>query len=261
MPIKLDYPARADGAKVAFVTLDNEAKLNTLNRALMTELIEVMAGLAQDAALRAVVLTGAGTRAFVGGADITEMAVLDRDSAAQFITLVHRCCEAIRRLPVPVIGRILGFALGAGMELAAACDFRVAAGTAKFGMPEVKLGIPSVVEAALLPHLIGWGRTRELLLLGEIHSAVELESWGFLEKLVPPSELDAAVEGWLAALVSAGPEAVKLQKRLIRHWEEVSIPEGIKAGIDMFAASWSTDEPKEMMAEFLARRAASKRKL
>src|ERR1700722_15637420 len=119
MPIKVDYPVRADGAKVAVVTLDNEAKLNTLNRVLMTELIEVMADLAQDAALRAVVLTGAGTRAFVGGADITEM--------------VRRCCEALRRLPVPVIGRIQGFALGAGMELAAACDFRVAAGTARFG--------------------------------------------------------------------------------------------------------------------------------
>src|SRR5271154_2887883 len=153
MPIKLEYPARADGAKVAFVTLDNEAKLNTLNRALMTELIAVMADLAQDTALRAVVLTGAGTRAFVGGADNTEMAGLDRDSAAQFITLVHRCWGAIRRLPVPGVRRVLGFAWGAGMELAAACDFRVAAGTAKFGMPEVKLGIPSVVEAALLPHL------------------------------------------------------------------------------------------------------------
>ena len=97
------------------------------------------------------ILTGAGERAFVGGADINELAHLDRDSAREFITLVHRCCDGFRRLPVPVIARIDGYALGAGLELAAACDLRVASDRSMFGMPEVRVGIPSVVEAALLP--------------------------------------------------------------------------------------------------------------
>jgi enoyl-CoA hydratase len=260
MPVRLDFPNRPDGARVAFVTLDNAAKLNTLNRALMSELIAVMDGLASDMALRAVVLSGAGERAFVGGADITEMAALDQASAREFITLVHLCCDTMRRSPVPVLARIEGFALGAGMELAAACDLRVAAQTARFGMPEVKLGIPSVVEAALLPGLIGWGRTRELLLLGEVYTADEVERWGFLEKLVPAADLDQAIEAWLTALVSAGPEAVKLQKRLIRRWEELPTPDAVAAGIDIFAAAWSTDEPKAMMTEFLAHRAAMKKR-
>jgi enoyl-CoA hydratase/carnithine racemase len=259
MPVLVDFPGRPDGGRIAIVTIDNAAKLNTLNRAIMTEFIAAMADLAQDRALRAVVLTGSGERAFVGGADIAEMAALEAASARAFITLVHRSCDALRRLPVPVIARVQGFALGAGMELAAACDLRVAADTARFGMPEVKLGIPSVVEAALLPGLIGWGRTRELLLLGEVYPAAEAAAWGFLEKVVPAAELDAAVETWLASLISAGPEAIKLQKRLIRRWEELPIPDAVEAGIDFFAASWASDEPGRMMAEFLARRAATKK--
>jgi len=255
MPVRVDFPARPDGMRIALVTIDNQAKLNTLNRAIMTEFVAALEQLGRDPDLRAVVLTGAGERAFVGGADITEMARLDIASARDFITLLHRSCDAVRTLPVPVIARIAGFALGAGMELAAACDLRVAADTARFGMPEVKLGMPSVVEAALLPGLIGWGKTRELVLLGEVYPAAEALRWGFLEKLVPAAELDAAVETWLAALASCGPESVKLQKRLVRRWEELSIPAGVSAGIDFFAAAWVTDEPTRMMAEFLARKA------
>ena len=116
-----------------------------------------MAEVAADPELRLAILTGAGGRAFVGGADIGEIAALDHASARDFITLVHRCCDAFRRLPVPVIARIDGYALGAGLELAAACDLRVASETSVFGMPEVAIGIPSVVEAALLPRLIGAG--------------------------------------------------------------------------------------------------------
>src|SRR5439155_1086231 len=119
-----------------------------------------------DPELRLVIVTGAGERAFVGGADINELAALDTDSAREFITLVHRCCDGFHRLPVPVIARIDGYALGAGLELAAACDLRVASNRAVFGMPEVRVGIPSVVEAALLPQLIGYGRARRLLLTG-----------------------------------------------------------------------------------------------
>ena len=125
--------------------------------------------LAHDEMLRVVVLSGAGNRAFIGGADIDEMARLDEGSARAFISRLHRCCESLRDLPVPVIARITGYTLGAGLEIAAACDLRIADSTAVFGMPEVKLGIPSVIEAALLPMLIGWGRTRQICSLGDKH--------------------------------------------------------------------------------------------
>ena len=149
------------GGLIARVTIDNQAKLNTLNSGLMRRFVEALRTLAANAQLRAVVLTGAGERAFIGGADIEEMAKLSPDTARAFITRIHDCCEALRLLPVPVLARIGGYALGAGMEIAAACDLRLASESARFGMPEVKLGIPSVVEAALLPMLIGWGRTRQ----------------------------------------------------------------------------------------------------
>jgi enoyl-CoA hydratase len=155
------------GGSFAFLTIDNRAKLNALDRALMREFITAIDGLAARDDLRALVVTGAGERAFIGGADIREMAALDRDSAKDFITLVHRTCDGLRRLPVPVIARIDGFALGAGLEVAVSCDLRVASRRSKFGMPEVRVGLPSVVEAALIPALIGAGRARELLMLGE----------------------------------------------------------------------------------------------
>ena len=161
---RVEYQKRAEGGRIARLTIDNAAKRNSLNSALMVEIAAKMAELAADPDLRLAILTGAGTAAFVGGADIAEIAALDHAGARRFITLVHRCCAAFRHLPVPVIARIDGFALGAGLELAAACDLRVAGENSAFGMPEVAIGIPSVVEAALLPRLIGAGRARRLLL-------------------------------------------------------------------------------------------------
>ena len=115
-------------------------------------------------------------------------------------------------------------------------------------------GIPSVVEAALLPGLIGWGRTRELLLLGEVHDAATLAEWGFLNRVVPLAALDGAVEDLLQALFTAGPDAVKRQKSLIAAWEELPVGAAIEAGIDAFAASWDSAEPARMMREFQAKR-------
>src|SRR5262245_52229570 len=132
--------ASDDRGAIATVTVDNRAKLNTLTRALMVEFVTQVEALAAREDLRAVVLTGAGEKAFVGGANIPEMAALDRSSAEAYITLVHRTCDCLRRLPVPVIARIDGYALGAGLEVAVSCDLRVATSRAKFGMPEVKVG-------------------------------------------------------------------------------------------------------------------------
>jgi enoyl-CoA hydratase/carnithine racemase len=238
--------------------VENERRLNVLNSSLMTEFAERVEALAGDESLRAVVLTGAGTKAFIGGADINEMARLTPASGRAFITLVHRCCDALRNLPVPVIARIGGYTFGAGLEIAAACDLRIASDSASFGMPEVKRGIPSVVEAALLPALIGWGRTRQLLLLGETITSSEAVQWGLVERVVPGPHgaLDAAVEGWIASLLQAGPRAIRLQKKLIRSWEDLPLSAAVRAGVDAFEAAWETDEPRRLMEEFLNRRAS-----
>jgi enoyl-CoA hydratase len=243
---------RPEGGHLARVTIDNAAKLNTLNRALMVEIVEAIELLEADAALRLVILRGAGERAFVGGADITELAGLNEDSARDFITLVHRCCDGFRRLAVPVIARIDGYALGAGLELAAACDLRVASERAIFGMPEVRIGIPSVVEAALLPLLIGHGRARRLLLTGETIGAAEALHWGLVDAVAPPQELDAAVERFAAAILAGGKHAIRLQKALIGEWEDLSTSAAVARGIDAFAEAYATDEPRQMAEARLA---------
>ncbi len=257
--VRVSIDEVAPGARVARVVIDNERRLNSLNSALMTRFVDAVQALGADPGLRAVGVTGAGDKAFVGGADIGEMGrVTNGEEARAFITRVHRCCDVLRELPVPVIARIQGFALGAGLELAAACDLRVAADTAQFGMPEVKLGIPSVVEAALLPGLTGWGRAREMLLLGENFGAAQAEAWGMVERVVPAAGLDAVVDGWIRSLLHTGREAVRLQKQLIRRWEDLPMRDAVRAGIDSFAAAWDSDEPRRMMAEFQAARQAAK---
>ena len=252
--VVLTVDRRPPDDHVAFLTVHNPTRLNALSSAVMDGFVAAVEQLRQDEALRVLVVTGTGDRAFVGGADIDEMAHLDVTSARAFITRVHRCCEALRDLPVPVIARINGYALGAGLELAAACDLRVATDTAQFGMPEVRLGMPSVVEAALLPALVGWGHARELLLLGEIITAQEAARWGLIERVVPADQLDQAVERWIQAVLSAEPRAVRLQKRLIRKWEKLPLDAAIQAGIDAFETAFESDEPRRAIAKFRARR-------
>jgi enoyl-CoA hydratase len=240
------------GSPVALVTVDNRRKLNCLSTALIVELRAAFERLSDDRTLRAVVLTGAGDRAFIGGADLNELGAFSTDSARLFITRLHQACDAIRKCPVPVIGRVNGFCLGAGLEVAASCDFRAASDNATFGMPEVHMGIPSVIEAALLPGQIGWGRTREMLLTGVIYSAAEALAMGFVQKAVPAAELDAAVDPWLAGIARATPEAVRSQKALIDRWERVSIDEGIYAGIDALSDAYKTGEPQAAIRAFFA---------
>ena len=249
--VRLD--ARA-GDTIAYLTIDNRAKLNTFDRALMSEFIAAVDALSARDELRALLLSGAGDRAFIGGASIPEMAALDCDSARDFITLVHRTCDCLRRLPVPVIAAIDGYALGAGLEVAVSCDLRVATTRAKFGMPEVRVGIPSVVEAALIPSLIGYGRARELLMLGEIIGAETALRWGLIERVVTPEALDAEVEKIVAALLAAGAQAVRRQKVLMQQWENLPAAGAIAASIDAFAKAFETDEPTRMLSAFAKRK-------
>ena len=240
--------------RVAHITVDRTAKLNVRDRPAIDALRAAAAALHRDGDLRAVVLTGAGDRAFIGGADIPTMAALDPAGAEDFITALQDAVAALRAMPVPVIARINGYCLGAGLEIAAGCDLRVAADTAVFGMPEVKVGIPSVIEAALLPRLIGWGRATELILTGETIDAAEALRIGLVEKVTAPEALDAGVEAWLGSILAAGPEAVRLQKALMRQWETLTLDQAVQAGIGAFRASFTTGEPNRMAAPFAAGR-------
>ena len=202
---------RTEGGFIAHVIIDNAQRLNSLNRALMGEILETVGEFAADPQLRLAIVRGAGERAFIGGADIAEIAALDHTSARTFIMMVHRCCDVFRHLPVPVIARVDGWTLGAGLELACACDIRVASERAQFGMPEVRVGIPSVIEAALLPKLIGHGRARRLLLTGDMIGAAEALTWGLIDVMTPPEGLDDAVGRLAGSILAAGPQAVRLQ--------------------------------------------------
>lgn len=244
---------------VAFVTVNNRSRLNAMSSALMAEFVETLSELATHADLRALVLTGAGDKAFIGGADIREMSALsDAEAGRRFITRLHECCAALRAIPVPTIARINGFALGGGLEIAASCDVRVAVESAVFGMPEVRLGIPSVIEAALLPMLVGWGRARQILLFGETFSAQDALSWGLIERVVSAAELDSAVDHWIDQGLLCAPGAVRLQKELIRSWETMPLKAAIQAGIDSFATAVRSGEPAAAMRMFLERRKARK---
>lgn len=249
---------RGDAGTIAFLTVNNPARRNALGMAGKRAIAAAFDTLARDQALRAVVITGAGDRSFIAGADIAEMRDLTAEQAEVEHTLTHVACEAIRSCPVPVIARINGYCLGFGMELAAACDMRVGADQARFGMPEVRVGIPSGMEAVLLPRLIGWGKTCELVYTGDIIDAQEAWRCGYLEKLVPAAELDSVVEAWIKSILACGPRAVRLQKALVRDWERLSVADAIQRGIQACVEARRTDEPRRMMAAFLERRGKRK---
>ncbi len=244
-----------EGGVVAHVTYDYARRLNVLNPASLEELTATFQSLAREDDLRVVVFAGAGGRAFIGGADINHMAGMRHpDDGRAFITMIHKLCQSIRDCPVPVICRLEGYTLGAGVEVAAACDIRIAADTAHFGMPEVKVGVPSVVEAALLPRLIGWGRTSWLLLTAQNIDAATADRWGFVEQVVPAAGLADAVERCVTSIVEGTPRSVRGQKRLMRRWERLSIDEAVQAGIDAFAQSVGEGEHIERMAAFVNRK-------
>lgn len=257
MSVRTALEARGDGS-VARVTLDNPRKLNILDRDSLVALADGMRAVERNERVRAVVLTGAGEKAFAGGVDLEALGALDPQSAREFIGLVHDACAAMRDCPVPVIARINGWCLGAGLELAAACDLRIAADTAAFGMPEVRLGIPSVVEAALLPRLVGAGRARWLVLTGETISAQEALAWGLIEKMAGTGQLDTVVNAALDAILAGGAEAIRAQKRLCKLWEEAPLEASVRASVEEFARAYETGEPRRRIEAF--RRARKQRR-
>jgi len=229
---------------IADIFLNRPEKSNALNTALLEELLSVLKEIAASPGLRVVVLGGNG-KSFCGGADVAEMSQLKPSTAKKFITRIHLCCDAIRKLPVPVVARLHGVVIGAGLELAASCDLRVAAEGTRFAMPEVKLGIPSVVEAALLPRLIGAGRAAWLVLTGEAIDARTALEWGLVEELAP--DLDQGIAVLLERLKAADRSALSAQKRLLQLWEEAPLTRAVAASIGVFTRSYASGRPRSLM--------------
>jgi enoyl-CoA hydratase len=243
-----------DPRGVVRLTICNAGSLNILGSAAINGVREGLEALATERQIRALVIAGQSEKSMIGGADIKEMAKLDQESAEKFITGLRDLCEAVRAFPAPVIARLPGWCLGGGLEFAAACDFRIAAHDAKFGMPEVKVGIPSVIHAALLPRLIGWGRARWLIMTAETIDAPTALAWGLIDVVAPEGGLDAAVEQTVEKLLECGPEALRAQKALLKQWEELPLKESINLSVEVFGRSFLTGEPQALMQGFIDRK-------
>lgn len=215
---------------LARIFLDRPEKANALNSAMLTELGAAVRSLAGEE-LRAAVLTARG-KTFCGGADTAELKSLTPATAGAFVERIHDVCRAIRELPVPVLAQMHGAVIGAGLEIAAACDLRVAAEGTKFAMPEVRLGIPSVVEAALLPRLMGSGRAAWLVLTGEAIDARRALEWGLIEEIGDGAAL-------LKHLLAGEPRALRMQKQLLHLWDEASLATSVAASIEHFSRAYS----------------------
>ena len=243
-----------DSRGVVRLSICNAGSLNILGSAVITGVREGLEQLASDRTIRVLVLAGQSEKSLIGGADIKEMATLEQKSAEAFISRLRDLCEAVRGFPAPVIARMPGWCLGGGLEVAAACDFRVAAHDARFGMPEVRVGIPSVIHAALLPRLIGWGRARWLVMTAENIDAPTALAWGLIDVVAPQGGLDAAVERVTGMLLECGPEALRAQKALLRQWEELPLTESVNLSVGVFGKSFLTDEPTRLMQAFVNRK-------
>ena len=243
-----------DPRGVVRLTVCNAGSLNILGSAQINGVREGLQALATERDVRVLVIAGQSEKSMIGGADIKEMARLDQASAEKFITVLRDLCEAVRAFPAPVIARIPGWCLGGGLEFAAACDFRIAAHDARFGMPEVRVGIPSVIHAALLPRLIGWGRARWLVMTAATIDAPTALNWGLVDVVAGDGQLDAEVENVVAMLLECGPEALRSQKALLKQWEELPLKESVDLSVGVFGRSFLTDEPRRMMQGFIDRK-------
>jgi len=243
---------RREGA-VAWVTLDRAAKLNVLNSALIAEAMHAFADLGALDPPKVIVLRGAG-RAFVAGADVREMRELDPNGARAFITSLHSLFATIAGIPPLVIAAVHGPALGAGCELVAVCDLRIATEGATFGMPEVRVGMPSVIEAAVLVPLIGLGHTQHLVYTGDVIDAREAHRIGLINKVVPEAALETEAAALAQRLAAYSGTALRLQKSLVRRWYyNEAFDRAIKQGIDHYASAFETADPRDAIDAFLSR--------
>jgi enoyl-CoA hydratase/carnithine racemase len=236
----------------AWVTLDRPP-LNLIVPEMIEGLAAAFTALAGDRGVRAAVVTGAG-KATTAGMQIQFLAELTASGAKRFITTLHEAIQAVHDAPFPTLCMVNGACLGAGFELAMACDLRTAAAGAVLGLPEVRVGVPSVIEAALLPALVGPGRAAELLLTGDPITAETALAWGLVNRVAPAAELEAVTAELLERIIACGPAAIRLQKELMIRWRSTDLRTAIESGINAFAQSYATDEPRQAMRAFLEKR-------
>ncbi len=241
---------------IAFVTINRHDKLNALNDQVMAELGQAADRITSEDAIRGVILTGAGPKAFVAGADIADLAQQGPfDGKARAL----RGQGVLRRLETcgkPVVAAVNGFALGGGCELAMACHIRIASDTAKFGQPEVKLGIaPGYGGTQRLPRLVGKGRALQLILSGEMIDAAEAYRIGLVNKVVPAADLAAESEKLVRGILAMGPLAVRLSLEAVERGLDMSMEEGLLLEANHFGLLAATADMKEGLTAFLEKRA------
>lgn len=243
---------------IAYVTIARPDKLNALNASVIEDLGHVAHHLATDSAIRGAILTGSGTKAFAAGADIGEMA---DQTPQQGQERARRGQEVLRRLETcgkPVIAAVNGFALGGGCELAMACHLRVASTTAKFGQPEVRLGIcPGYGGTVRLPRLVGKGRAIDILVTGRMVEAAEALQIGLVDRVVEPDKLIAECEALLRTILGMGPLAVRSCLELVDAGLEVGLEDALRMEATHFGLLSGSEDQKEGMAAFLAKRTAA----
>ncbi|HEY7586434.1 MAG TPA: enoyl-CoA hydratase-related protein [Candidatus Deferrimicrobiaceae bacterium] len=244
--------------RIATVTVNRPKSLNALNPATVRELSAAFAEMAEREDVGVVVLTGAGEKAFVAGADISEMRNFNAVQALEFALFGQGVLERIERLPQPVIGAINGFALGGGCELAMACDILIASDTARFGQPEVNLGIiPGYGGTQRLPRLVGRNIAKEIVLTGEMITAQRAYEIGLVNRVVPQAELMSAARGTAAKILSKGPVAVRTAKMAMNRGLDLDLSNACALEANAFAVGFSTADRAEGMAAFLEKRKPS----
>ena len=241
---------------VAYVTLNRPKVLNALNKATWADLRAAFEDARDDAEVRGVILTGAGDRAFIAGADIGELATAGAVQAAESSRFGQDVLNLVENLGKPVIAAINGFALGGGCETAMACTIRVAAEHARFGQPEVKLGVlPGGGGTQRLPRLVGKGRAMQLILTGEMIGAQEAHRIGLVNEVVPAAELMARAEAILKQIFSNAPLAVKFSLEAVNKGLETSQSEGLALEASFFGLCAGTEDKREGTQAFLQKRA------
>jgi enoyl-CoA hydratase/carnithine racemase len=238
---------------VAWCALDRPP-LNLLDPSVIGGLRETFETLGVDPSVRVAVLTGGEARVFTAGMNVQFLGGLGAGEAKAFITRLHEAIETVHRAPFPVIAGIHGACLGAGFELVLACDLRIASADASLGLPEVRVGVPSVIEAALLPALVGPGRAAEILFTGRPVSAEQALAWGLVNRVVAREALTSEIGELVDAILACAPTAIRLQKELIIRWRHTDLGTAIAYGINAFAAAYATGEPQEGARAFLERR-------